>query len=143
MPLSAVRSLSWQHSLDLRESHRLLAEICIGYLLFTDFKGPDSVAGSQETNPKFIFLDYAASNWADHYRQAYDTISTDLERLALQLCHVNTTTWLRVYGAKRIQQPEFFHELPTSLLVASHFGLANLVNIILRENKQSLNIRVP
>ncbi len=37
----ALHHLEWQHSLDLRESHRLLAAICIGYLLFTNFKGPE------------------------------------------------------------------------------------------------------
>ena len=85
-----------------------------------------------------------ASNWADHYRQAHNILGTDLERLALRLCHSNSPAclnWLEVYGKKRMRQPEYFYELPTSLLIASYFGLDNLVNLILRDNEKSLDAR--
>ncbi|KAK6062381.1 hypothetical protein SCUP234_07289 [Seiridium cupressi] len=64
----------------------------------------------------------------------------DLERLALQLCDTDSgacSRWLKVYGEKRMREPEFPHELPTSLLIASYFGLDNLVNLILQKSKRS------
>ncbi|KAH8194386.1 hypothetical protein TruAng_011453 [Truncatella angustata] len=41
-------SLEWRHSLDLKESHRLLSEICIRYLLLADFKRPVGARISRE-----------------------------------------------------------------------------------------------
>ncbi|KAH8158045.1 hypothetical protein CIB48_g10197 [Xylaria polymorpha] len=144
---SGLRSLSleWQQTLDLKESHLLLSEICIGYLLLADFKTMvgDGMPRRPDDRDGFVFLDYAASNWADHYRQAHNTLGTDLERLAFQLCETEkrlSLSWLKVYGEKRIQDPEFFRELGTPLLIASYFGLHNLVNIILQEHKTSLNM---
>ncbi|KAH6652703.1 hypothetical protein BKA67DRAFT_567292 [Truncatella angustata] len=138
-------SLEWRHSLDLKESHRLLSEICIRYLLLADFKRPVGARISRELEDRydFVFLDYAACSWADHYRQAHYTNDIDLERLALQLCDTNSPAcshWLKVYGEKRMQETEFSRELPTSLLIASHFGLNNVVNRILQESRKSINM---
>ncbi|RYC59945.1 hypothetical protein CHU98_g6259 [Xylaria longipes] len=144
--LSGVHSpsLKWQHSLDLKESHRLLSEICIRYLLLADSKRPAGEGRPRESDDRyrFVFLDYAASNWAGHYRQAHNTLGTDLERLALQLCDTTSPAcsyWLEVYGKKRTQEPEFLRELPTSLLIASYFGLDNLVNLILQKKKKIID----
>ncbi|KAM0813708.1 hypothetical protein AB5N19_13707 [Seiridium cardinale] len=145
LELSEVRSPSeWRHSLDLKESHRLLSEICIRYLLLADFERTVGARNSRESEDRygFIFLEYAACSWADHYRHAHNTHDTDLERLALQLCDTNSgacSRWLKVYGEKRMREPEFPHELPTALLIASYFGLDNLVNLILQKSKKSLN----
>ncbi|KAK9422068.1 hypothetical protein SUNI508_05076 [Seiridium unicorne] len=143
---SEVRSpfLKWQHSLDLKESHRLLSEICIRYLLLADPEEPVGAKSSLESEDRrsFVFLEYAACSWADHYRHVPNTHDTDLERLALQLCDTNSgacSRWLKVYGEKRMRELEFPHELPTSLLIASYFGLNNLVNLILRKSKKSLD----
>ncbi|KAI1746734.1 ankyrin repeat-containing domain protein [Xylaria castorea] len=114
------------------------------YLLLADFKRPVGEGRHRESNDRsdFVFLDYAASNWADHYRQAYNTLGTDLELLAMQLCDTNSPAcsyWLEMYGERRTQEPDFLRELPTPLLVASYFGLDNLVNIILQEKKTNLD----
>ncbi|KAI1127027.1 hypothetical protein F5Y10DRAFT_278351 [Nemania abortiva] len=116
------------------------------YLLLADFKKKSMARRPQESDDKgnFVFLDYAASYWADHYRQAHNTRDMDLEHLALQLCNANSRTcsnWLKVYGKLRLQEPKFSRELPTLLLIASYFGLDNLVNHILQDNKTSLDIR--
>ncbi|KAK6080193.1 hypothetical protein SCUP515_03618 [Seiridium cupressi] len=141
---SKVRSpsLKWQHSLDLKESHRLLSEICIRYLLLADPEEPVGAKSSRESEDQrsFVFLEYAACSWADHYRHVPNTHDRDLERLALQLCDTDSgacSRWLKVYGEKRMREPEFPHELPTSLLIASYFGLDNLVNLILQKSKKS------
>ncbi|KAF2968452.1 hypothetical protein GQX73_g5073 [Xylaria multiplex] len=145
-------SLEWQHSFNLQESHRLISEICIRYLLLDDFKRPtatrrprqpDNISGPEDRRG-CIFLNYAASNWADHYRQAHNTDGTDMESLALQLCDTNSaacSSWLEVYGEKRTQEPDLLRELSTSLLITSYFGLDNLVNLVLKENQTNLGIR--
>ncbi|KAI1741233.1 hypothetical protein F4680DRAFT_458106 [Xylaria scruposa] len=136
---SVMRSppLEWQHALDLTESHRLLSAICIRYLLLADFEKEEV-----DDRSAFVFLDYAASNWADHYRQARDALNTDLELLAMQLCDTSSppcSQWLEVYGESRMQDPEFLYELPTSLLIASYFGLDHLVSLILQKKKTKLD----
>ncbi|KAI0506750.1 ankyrin repeat-containing domain protein [Xylaria bambusicola] len=127
-------SLKWQHSLDLEESHGLLSDICVRYLLLTDFQKPVNSENG------FGFLDYAASNWADHYRQTGNRLGTDLECLALRLCDTQSwacTLWLKVC-AKTRHDSRLIEDLPTSLLVVSYFGLSNLVEIILSKKETDL-----
>ncbi|KAJ8122120.1 hypothetical protein O1611_g9924 [Lasiodiplodia mahajangana] len=138
-------SLKWQHSLNLKESHRLLSEICIKYLLLREFK---ELAGPQygmklDRGHKFVFLTYAANNWADHFRQAHNTHGTDLECMAMELCDTGSQaclTWLVIYGEDRVPNSWFVEELTTPLSIASYFGLENLVYLILRDKKTRLNV---
>jgi ankyrin repeat domain-containing protein 50 len=142
---SHSHSLKWRHSLDPKESHSLISDVCIRYLLLTDLEKLSSTWKSSG-ELRFPFLDYASSNWAAHYRQVYNTMGRDIESLALQLCQTNASTcrcWLKVYGEERRRQPEFVNEFTSSLLVASYFGFNNLVDLILQENKESLNTRSP
>ncbi|GAP86249.2 putative ankyrin repeat-containing protein [Rosellinia necatrix] len=138
-------SLKWQYSINLQESHRLLSEICMKYLLLDDFMKPARKNEPQKSDDgyDFDFLGYAASNWADHYRQARNTQGTDLEHSASRLCDTNSPAcshWLKVYGETRMQDSDFPDELPTPLLIASYFGLDNLVDLILKEDKKSIDI---
>ncbi|KAI0539343.1 hypothetical protein GGR58DRAFT_512395 [Xylaria digitata] len=142
LPGARPPSLEWQHSFNLQESHRLISEICIRYLLLAGLKRYSKTRNPRQSDDgyNFVFLDYAASNWTEHYRQAHNTHGTDLERLALQLCDTNSTAcspWLEVYGKKRRPESKFFRELRTSLLITSYFGLENLVNLIL-QRKQTI-----
>ncbi|KAI1194987.1 hypothetical protein F5X97DRAFT_335665 [Nemania serpens] len=148
--LSDVRSppLEWQHSLDLKESHRLLSDICIRYLLLADFQVPVREMRLQKSDDElgFVFLDYAASNWPDHYRQAHNAHRRELEILALQLCDTNSracSIWLSVYSRKRPLGVNFDRDLSTSLLIASYFGLDNLVKLILQDKKTRFDTRGP
>ncbi|KAI0102598.1 hypothetical protein GGR51DRAFT_527041 [Nemania sp. FL0031] len=123
--LTRSPSFKWKHSLDLEESHRLLAQICIGYLLLANFEEDDeetwvhesdeeiqesdydsqeSDYDSQESDDEtresddddsLSFLDYAANSWPGHYRQANDAHSTPLENLALELCDTNSPACIR------------------------------------------------
>ncbi|KAJ2978764.1 hypothetical protein NUW58_g7392 [Xylaria curta] len=137
-------SLEWQHSLDLKESHRLLSEICIKYLPIAY----SSQEALDRTDPHgmygLLFENYAACYWADHYRQAHNTKDPNLLNLASQLCDTDSPVclyWLEVYGLKRRQDPQFHKELPTSLLIASYFGLDSLVNLILKDDQTRLDAR--
>ncbi|KAH8671225.1 hypothetical protein BX600DRAFT_486984 [Xylariales sp. PMI_506] len=84
---------------DQTDAHRFMAEICIRYLLLDDFKKPRRKLSPEPDNEdEFIFLNYAASNWADHYRKAYKVPDLDLERKALELCERSSSAcsyWLK------------------------------------------------
>ncbi|RSL93297.1 hypothetical protein CEP52_013342 [Fusarium oligoseptatum] len=70
-PIGVRRDIEWKHSLPLRESHRILAEICIRHLLLADFEEhPLNGNGSLSQYVKHhVFLDYSAKHWAAHLRE--------------------------------------------------------------------------
>ncbi|RYP60682.1 hypothetical protein DL771_010422 [Monosporascus sp. 5C6A] len=94
------KGLKWKRSLRPRESHRILAEICIWHLLLAEFE----THPLDESRPlsKYVedhtFLDYSATNWAAHFRTIY---------------------WASMHTAF----PRDF----TTLMIASYFGLEQLV----------------
>ncbi|KAK6836360.1 hypothetical protein PG987_006855 [Apiospora arundinis] len=138
-------SLEWEHCLDPEDSHHLLSEICIRYLLLSDFEMPEEAENSREKDDKhqFSFLEYAASNWAHHYRQAHKKPGIDLQSLALRLCDASSSAclnWLTIYGERQLNDSNFSYELPTSLLIASYFGLDQMADSILR-GRPSLDAR--
>lgn len=107
----------WQNSFNPVRSHRILSESCIWYLLFDEFKDP-SWYGT------YAFLDYAAENWAAHFRKSY-AISYPIcrpktEALALQLCTDRRSPWFEIYWrTTTYDQPKYF----TPLMLTSYFGL--------------------
>ena len=122
------RGLKWKHSLRPRESHRILAEICIWHLLLAEFE----THPFDESKPlsKYVkdhtFLDYSATNWAPHFR------ASDIEKYAVikplqQICDARSRrclTWFRIYWAStHTAFPRDF----TSLMIASYFGLEQIV----------------
>ncbi|KAK7995064.1 hypothetical protein PG990_013837 [Apiospora arundinis] len=141
-------SLEWEHSLDPEDSHHLLSAICIRYLLLSDFEMPKEAENSRGKDDKsqFSFLEYSASNWAHHYRQAHNKPGIDLQSLALRLCNASSSAclnWLTMYGKRQLDNSEFAYELPTSLLIACYFGLDQLVDSILQSDRLSLETRGP
>jgi ankyrin repeat domain-containing protein 50 len=106
-------SLEWQYALGLSESHRLLSEICIQYLLLADFKGVTWATSKQlPVNDKgFGLLNYAAAYWANHFRQGQETSGSALAMLALRLCQPDWLHWLDVYGRERHQGQRDFREV--------------------------------
>ncbi|KAI1322672.1 ankyrin repeat-containing domain protein [Xylariaceae sp. FL0255] len=139
-----THSSRWQHTFNLKESHGFLSNICIHYLHLDEFKSPaDSSQLQGREDPSVLaLLGYAANNWMEHYRQAHNTNDPELELLALQLCDRGSSAclnWLQAYE-RAIRGHEAAHkELSTSLIVASYFGLGNLVNPILRAERESLD----
>ncbi|KAI8625984.1 putative ankyrin repeat-containing protein [Xylariaceae sp. FL1651] len=132
---SVYKGLKWKHSLRPRESHRILAEICIWHLLLAEF----------ETRPldesrllfKYVedhaFLDYSATNWAAHFR------ASDIERDAViqslqKICDTRSgrcLTWFRIYWANTHSDTAFPRNF-TTLIIASYFGLEQIVEHQLR-----------
>ncbi|KAL6905023.1 hypothetical protein GGI43DRAFT_298546 [Trichoderma evansii] len=122
--------LVWKSSLQLSESHRLLFQICIYHLLFTEFETHplDEFIGGDVSHylRNHVFLDYSAANWATHFR-ASDIEENEVIELLERICDVRSRrclTWFRIYWAStQTNFPRGF----TTIMIASYFGLEKLV----------------
>jgi ankyrin repeat domain-containing protein 50 len=116
---SQTRQLKWKHSLQLADSNRTLAEICIWYINFL-------VLESRPT----VFLDYSANNWATHFREAGVGSEETITASALSICETGKEpyeTWSAKYASGR----SGFCKSASSLIVASYFGLKAVVKLLL------------
>jgi Ankyrin repeats (3 copies) len=126
---------TWRHSLTLRESHRILSEICITHLFFHEFRGnsllspdmalPEASFLSEEPTykrRKFLFLwrqdklmqdfgskhallDYSANHWATHFREASTDEAHCLTNLASKLCEINIEGYPKWFGINCASNP--------------------------------------
>jgi ankyrin repeat domain-containing protein 50 len=126
--------LKWKHSLWLQESHRILAEICVWYLLFAEFEtSPLDRSGhlSQYVN-NHILLDYSAKHWAAHLRELQINIQDKMAESIQRICDIRSgrwLTWFRIYWTSTdTDLPSGF----TTLIVASYFGLRTVVSDLLK-----------
>lgn len=106
--------LQWGGSFRLQESNYILATICVQYL--------HNVISDLPNDESHGLIDYAAQNWAPHFREASDRIDEILERPALQLCDPTSQlciTWAKRYQATTVAD---FPEEPTALILASFLG---------------------
>ena len=133
----------WKHSFNLAESHLVLANSCVSYLLFTDF-GHNARGESTDYTVNFKlrkqaadyyslpigFLAYAASFWFYHCREApLEDHAGFSERIA-KLCDTrsdNFATWFNLTWAMRSDKPWGY----TDLIVASQCGLEPVVKLLL------------
>ncbi|KAL4884621.1 hypothetical protein BJY04DRAFT_181622 [Aspergillus karnatakaensis] len=116
----------WQHSLVIEESDRILAEICMGYLLLTDFD-----TSSDPDPTMYTFLDYSAKRWTFHCQSPPLPQESTLESV-LKLCNANSKrcrTWWKIYWEWRHDETP---RRPTSLVVTSYFGFEMALKVILR-----------
>jgi ankyrin repeat protein len=79
-PEKPLNTNIWGHSIEEEKAETIMAQICVRYLLFTDFDGPaeaiedseeDDVfaegGGSEDRDPEFEFMEYAAVHWPVHF----------------------------------------------------------------------------
>ena len=132
--------LKWKSSLQLQESHRILYQICIWHLLFTEFKtsplGENGIL-SQYLD-RHVFLDYSAKNWAAHFR-ASGIKDDEVIKSLLGICDANSTsclTWFRIYWTSI--RPGFPKDF-TTLMIASYFGLERVVKLLLKRDNGEVN----
>ena len=124
-PSSADRILKWKHSLLPKESHRIVAEICIQHLLFEDFEADPLESANMLSDyvDKHGFLEYSATYWAAHAREADAETQVALAESILEICQTNSNrfmTWFRIYWRTTgMNLPRDF----TTLMVLSYFGL--------------------
>ncbi|PWW77350.1 NACHT-ANK domain protein transcript variant 4 [Tuber magnatum] len=134
---------NWQYTLCHKDSNYALADICISYLSLEEFEDDrllmrpyGGINGNAVANylQKYVFLDYAAQHWADHFRDSQDQQMGLFESTRL-ICGAGSNrfwAWLRVYWFN-------FHRwfaLPedwTHLMAASWLGQGAVVERLLGE----------
>lgn len=135
--------LKWKHSLRPQESHRILTEICIWYLLLEDFENsPLGEDGSLSRYVEdYIFLDYSAKHWAAHFRESQIEVQSAMTQSILRICEMSSRrslTWFRIYWAStNTDFPWGF----TNLMIVSYFGLSAAVRHLLKMDGIDLNSR--
>jgi ankyrin repeat protein len=133
-PKPIYGNLEWKGSVRLQESHRILGDICIWHLLFTEFEtGPFDGSGPlSQYVEDHIFLDYSAKHWAAHLRELQVGIQDAMTESILKICDTRSRrwpTWFRVYWTSTDTDfPSGF----TILMVASYFGLGTVVRHLLK-----------
>ncbi|PWW75226.1 NACHT-ANK domain protein transcript variant 3 [Tuber magnatum] len=99
---------NWQYTLCHQDSHFALADICISYLALEEFEDdPQAIDADgyvqgkavENYDQKYGFLDYAARNWADHFRDSQHR-QMELLEFTGRICEAGSKrfqTWLQVY----------------------------------------------
>lgn len=133
----------WRYSLDPVESHLFLARKCMQYLLLDGLEQPQEgkAFGEPHLPRGFIFLDYSANHWTDHYLRAHGSIFRDIQQQALRLCcglASASSLWLDAYAPGRGDYAPLSRKLNSPVLVASYFGLHDLVKVLLAGSEQFL-----
>ncbi|KAH7118110.1 hypothetical protein B0J13DRAFT_570440 [Dactylonectria estremocensis] len=124
--------LKWKSSLQPPVSHRILCQICIWHLLFTEFETNPLDENSDDKVSHYlrdhVFLDYSATNWAAHFRASGIEDDAVIESVR-RICDASSRscrTWFRVYWANTDTGfPQGF----TTLMIASYFGLEQIVRL--------------
>ncbi|KAL7781120.1 ankyrin repeat-containing domain protein [Trichoderma afarasin] len=139
-------NLEWKHILLPHESQRILAEICIFYLLLSS-ANDGAILEDHEPRPtnNRVLFDYAANYWATHLRGSHVKIKGSMEQSILRLCDVNSTIckdWLQIFWKKTSNNTAFPKQF-TTLMVVSYLGLDAMVQMMLftMANDNELNAR--
>ncbi|RYP19126.1 hypothetical protein DL766_008512 [Monosporascus sp. MC13-8B] len=141
-PLGSSTALQWKFSLHPKESHRILAEICILRLSLLDFNlsGLRASADQYQYIAMRTFLQYAAQFWADHFREANWNSKDWAAERAISYCRPDlpTSAWFEIYRrlATRDMPGNF-----TPLLVASYFGLSTIVERLPKKVLKDVNVK--
>ncbi|CAI6084051.1 unnamed protein product [Clonostachys chloroleuca] len=126
----------WYHSLCPMDSNRILAEICIWYLLLVDFQKIYMAPDFEQANGQYPLLHYASSNWVVHFKQIRMKRCDRLISSALKLCspfQKGNPIWFKIYW-KENQQKKGRRVPPSgfdALMMASYFGLERVVEELL------------
>jgi len=152
--MAAIRSPhTWKHSLNPIQSNLVLTEICISYLMFDVFEshplvidpkllGDDDIKSVvDQYTSSHEFLDYAANNWAIHFREAKIREEGAVLKTTLDVCDTRSNrylTWFQVHRSNLSYKQPFLPNL-TELMVGSYFGLEAVVRLLLLDAKTNVN----
>ena len=142
----------WKHSLNKSSCDHTMAEICVQYLLSEDVKqggigpkngsneihnqGNDREQTLQLESEDMGFVDYAATFWAEHYREAEIDRHDELEGLARDLCRVESVSyniWFPIFWWRKTGRSSKIGYF-TDIGVATFLGHKTIVNRLLRDN---------
>ncbi|PQE05542.1 ankyrin repeat-containing protein [Rutstroemia sp. NJR-2017a BBW] len=150
--IAPLPGTTWKQSLNPKTSNLILAECCLWYLSFEEFKksffekypSPRLArAGGaawryKRARARYIskneFLDYSAQNWFTHLNEARN-IDMETKKLALIICDVSLSCfklWVTIYHGKREWTP--YSAWNQTLFVTAYFGLGILTEMLLEDS---------
>jgi ankyrin repeat domain-containing protein 50 len=137
-------ALKWCFSFHHEESHRILAEICVQRLVFADLESIDMRAVTPQDRDKsfaeHIFLQYAAQNWTDHFREVSWHEGDCAVQKAILYCHPDSPNcvWYSIYQkfAHRSTPSNY-----TPLLLAFYFGLNIVIEQLPKKAFKYINVK--
>ncbi|KAK1252186.1 hypothetical protein MKX08_003373 [Trichoderma sp. CBMAI-0020] len=133
-------TLLWHHSFTMRNSHALLAEICVVFLNLLNDDADLSSDTDMRRDYLYVnhkgFLYYSAEFWNTHFHEATIVDACDaIIPLALRICQPfskSYSTWFDIYiqtGGAGDEKPW----MSTELINAAYFGHAVLVTLLLAQ----------
>ncbi|KAJ3570125.1 hypothetical protein NPX13_g5838 [Xylaria arbuscula] len=135
IPVTKDTGLTWKSSLSKRDSHCVLAKICIWHILFTVFE-KDELNDLEEVSDyvhRYNFLSYSAMYWTHHFRESAVSNPVAIESL-LRICTATSDycpTWFKVYWATtRNELPWRF----SALMISCFFGIHHAVRALLKRS---------
>ncbi|PWW72234.1 NACHT-ANK domain protein transcript variant 4 [Tuber magnatum] len=132
----------WQYSLCPMNSNFTLADICISYLMLEEFEEDPleihaySWGREGENLQKYVFFNYAARHWVDHFRDSGDR-QMELFELTRRICEVGSKRWMAWFQVRWADNwgfgscPEDF----THLMTATWLGQRAVVERLLEEGR--------
>ncbi|KAF3282215.1 hypothetical protein TWF970_001629 [Orbilia oligospora] len=137
-------SIEWGQSLHMPDCHQILFNTCIQHLLFSDFKTHTSerhrslAARPLEYATELLqtceFLSYSANHWTTHLEKGQIKLDGENVLDLMKICDVNSTwfkIWFAVYwNTTGAEYPDGM----TTLMVASYFGLQDVVKLLLESS---------
>ncbi|KAF2186585.1 hypothetical protein K469DRAFT_141793 [Zopfia rhizophila CBS 207.26] len=133
----------WRPSIDLQQSHRILAEICVTHLLFREIQEYRTVSDDNDKKVKKFALNhtllaYSANYWVTHIREARTVCPGWVSKTAT-LCDIgrgSSSFWFRVYSmsnrlpyANRLSKPPVKKQ--SKLYWSAVLGLKNETRFLL------------
>ncbi|KAH6637248.1 hypothetical protein F5144DRAFT_592173 [Chaetomium tenue] len=88
----SIPNSHWHHSISARDAHKVLAEICITYLVF--FESLETSLGDRYDN---FFRYYSADYWPGHFREAQFSGSDSIVGRASRLLGPDLLEWYWIY----------------------------------------------
>ena len=141
---------SWKHSFNLTISNRVLARICISFIMleeldFPEFAVPEDLylehvglVSWKKSCSTYDFLPYAAVNWNAHFLRARVT-ERDVKMLesALAICETKSTRFKRWFSLHRCRASTRCFPY-NSLMAASCLGLEPIVKLLFETHERDL-----
>ncbi|KAI9148347.1 Non-reducing end alpha-L-arabinofuranosidase BoGH43A [Paramyrothecium foliicola] len=130
----------WKSTFSPQESHKILSQVCMWHLLFTEFDDEplEDIYEMPEYLDAHIFLEYSARHWGTHVIAAGLDDPTMVD-LSVKLCDSETKrflTWFNIHWAgTHSGAPKDF----TALMAASYLGLAQAVSFMLKRRTVAIN----
>jgi ankyrin repeat protein len=135
---SILQGMHWQHSVAIRDAHKMLAECCVRFLSFFDSDADDADATNKITNhtANEALLDYSAQFWPMHFRESGFSRIRDatISHLALKVSDPRSrafSQWSTIHWEHR---PDEDPQTDTQLVIASYFGHDIIVQTLLDRN---------